>query len=779
MVRAVYRPFVVFAGLLLLLFACCSPAASVHAATPNDLTMQAEDERAVTWTLNADKVTSLGDNEVLEATGNVVLQRGGEYLKADYARYYASTKWVFLRGNVDIRMGKDTMRSEEAEFDLRSRVGWLKRGQIFMDGPHMYLSGDRINKHWGDVYSFTQAKITVCDGDVPAWSLEAEEAVVEIDGYAQLWRPRFQIKDLPVLVGPWMVLPAKKERQTGLLTPEFGQSSQRGFYYNQPFFWAIDESRDLTLNEYFMGDRGLMQGVQYRSRPSVRETAWVRLDWLRDSRRVLSDGDDPVNKGDGLVRTNRERFWLRGMYEGHLADPKWKLRADLDLVSDQNMLHEFSSGYSGYQRSRTELFDLFHRDIQEKDLARQSGFMLFRDWDRVSVSLSALYTQNQSYGHGNRSRSTDPTVQYLPRFDVFLHKGAVLEGLPLEVAASAEAGYLHRERGTKGMRYVMTPLLSLPVNGRYGSLIATAGVRQSFYGTNSYEKTDRAETRQDGDSQTVPTFQADGSTELTRTFSLGSSLSPTAESIGQSEWTALRHSIQPRLRYRNIPLEDQSRNPYYDSGDRIRPLNDLTYSVANILTRKRTRVVAGKPAKGSEEPTPVIAQDYLEFLRLNLEQSYDLREAERTDERGAYERRPFGDLIGEMTLSFDEFLSFSGRAYWSPYLSSVTRYDSGITVRHPVWGHIYTGVGYRREMDEYLRQRDQAIRTVTVGGSLNLYGPFSLGFSLSHDYERNENVDRELRLIYTHQCFQIMGIFSKDFYEEHYGVRVAITGLGE
>ncbi|GHV54160.1 LPS-assembly protein LptD [Deltaproteobacteria bacterium] len=786
------------AGFAFLLFLVVSLAPCVQDArgaqgTPEqeenltNLTMRAEDERNISWSLTADKVTTLSSNDVIEATGHVVLQRGSESLKADYARYYAGTKWVFLRGNVDVHMGRDAMQAEEAEFDLRSRVGWLKRGRIFMAGPHMYLAGERIDKHWGDVYSFVDAKLTVCDGDVPAWSLEADEAVVEIDGYAQLWRPRLQIKDIPVMMSPWMIIPAKKERQTGFLTPEYGQSSKRGFYYNQPFFWAIDESRDITLNEYFMDRHGLMQGVQYRSRPSIRETTWLRIDWLYDKKRVTDDSNDPVNPSDGYVRTNQNRYWLRGMYEGQLADPKWKLRMDVDFLSDQNFLHEFSRGDSGYDRSREDLFRLFNRDIQEKDLLRQSGLMLFRDWERVSVNFSSTYLQDPTLGHGNRKLNMDDTVQHLPQIDIFLNKGYLIDPLPFEIAANAEAGYMYRRNGTRGMRYSLSPTLSLPLNSRYGSLIASAGLQQTFYATDSYEKTAPngygagqtapASHGDHGKHQTVPTFQIDASSNLTRTYSFGSSLTPTRENVGETTWTAAQHTIQPRVRYKNIPLENQNRNPFYDSNDRIRPQNELTYSLTNIITRKRERVIAKKPAKENEEISPEIARDYLDFLRLSLEQTYDVRESRREDKQEEYARRPYGDLIAEATVNFSEYLAFTSRSAYSPYLDTFTSHDHGVTLNYVPWGHLYTGFGYRRAMNEYLRTRNSDLRMLTASGELTILDPFSLQFSLSQDLENGDNVNRELRLVYQHQCFQIMGVFAKDAIEEHYGFRIALVGF--
>ena len=184
----------VCAPIALLALFLCSP---VHSYAATDvLTIPMEDTKEASWNLEADKLVTLSDNTIVEAQGGVVLQRGNDILKADFARYYSATNWVYLKGNVFVRMGKDDIHSDEAEFDLHSKTGWLTNGHVFMEGPHIYFSGSRIIKHWGDRYTFNKAKVTTCDGTSPAWSMNAEQAVVEIDGYAQLFHSTFDVKKL-------------------------------------------------------------------------------------------------------------------------------------------------------------------------------------------------------------------------------------------------------------------------------------------------------------------------------------------------------------------------------------------------------------------------------------------------------------------------------------------------------------------------------------------------------------------------------------------------------
>ena len=95
--------------------------------------------------------------------------------------------------------------------------------------------------------------------------MDAEQAVVEIDGYAQLFHSTFDVKNTGIFYSPFMVLPAKTTRQSGLLPPDYGISDKRGFYYTQPYFWAIDESHDMTFYGGWMTKIGPSLSVEYRA----------------------------------------------------------------------------------------------------------------------------------------------------------------------------------------------------------------------------------------------------------------------------------------------------------------------------------------------------------------------------------------------------------------------------------------------------------------------------------------------------------------------------------
>ena len=786
----------VLAPAVLLAFFLCSPD-DVRAAA-DVLTMPSEDAEEISWNLEADKLTTLSDNTIVEAEGGVVLQRGNDILKADFARYYASTNWVYLKGNVFVRMGKDDIHSDEAEFDLHSKTGWLTNGNVFMEGPHIYFSGSRIIKHWGDRYTFNKAKVTACDGPNPAWSMNAEQAVVEIDGYAQLFHSTFDIKKMGIFYSPFMVLPAKTTRQSGLLPPDYGISDKRGFYYTQPYFWAIDESHDMTFYGGWMTKVGPSLSVEYRANEFTDQKTWLAATGIYDKENVAIPGTSRVDENKSSLRTNHDRYWLRGMADGFLGASTWRYRSNIDYVSDQDFLREFNQGPMGFKQSRDNLFNMFGRDLQEDDQNRVSAALVSNDWQRVGVVASMRYEQDPSLGHGNRAQSQDELVQRLPQLDMFLYKGRIVPQIPLELEAQFQSGYMYRASGTTGWRSEIYPKLSLPLDLGFGSVIGTVGLRQTYYDTDRKEHTsprsmyanNSGTPRQTGETRTMVDMDIQGYTEASRIWQLEdeNSIPLKPENAGKRVWTAIRHEIQPRIRYSRTPRVDQEKNPFYVVDDRILPTNELTYSITNILTRKGSVVSVTGEGDKREATRSTMYQD---LIRWRIESGYDFEEANRSRYLDEYERRPFMDVLSDFEVYPWPWIGYKGKTYVSVYDGEITRHDHDINLRYKDKASWYTGMSFRDKYYDYRRKFQYEnwnnvrltsnVRLLHNTLAVNLTPEWSIRFDDYRNMRKGGSMgktyDQSIDLTYSAQCYRIIGRYRYDGYDKSYSIMVELPGI--
>ena len=762
---------------------CSSPASAAFGFADTQRSISTKGE--LPWNLKADKLESIDDGVIIEATGGVLLQRGDDYMKADFARYYTATNWIFVKGNVESRMGRDVLNAKEAEFDLNSRTGWLKDGTIFIAGPHLYVSGSQVDKLFGDRYQFKNAKITMCDGDRPAWSVSANDASVEIDGYATLKHTTLNILDMPVMDFPFMMLPAKTSRQSGLLLPDMGYSSLLGGFYAQPYFHVIDESRDLTFTATYMGRAGFMPSLEYRAHTREEDKTWLALDLLYDKHTFRKDSADRVNSKDGKVLTNEERWWLRGMGEGFVGDSDWRYRYNLDLVSDQNYLSQFRSMYTGFNRSRDAMYNMFGRDIAEVDKNRVSEGFVYKQWDRFMVSLGARYEQLPYLGHGNTRHSDDTTVQRIP-LNAYLFKGRIVDELPFEVQGEVSTTYEYRNKGVRGLRTEIRPELSLPVALPGMSLILNGGLRKTWYNSNHYDHGDPERDKFVRGSGTkdrfLPEASATAFTQFSRVWDMADRKpEATDENVGESRWTGLKHRIQPRVTYGWVPHRDQSENPIFEEMDRIKPSQQVRLSLNNILTVKKSTVKREKDGYGYNET-------FSDPIRWELATGYDFEEANRDRYRDEFDRCPVMDTYSYLEFSPLDWLSLSSKMYISMYGNGVTRNDTRLTLRNQRWGYWSISYDVRNKYYTYLdemkrdKRKDMNMnkkskRLVTNTFKLKLNKQFDIYFKSEDDIISGHNLSWETILGYYHQCFHILGIVERDGREISYRALLQFPGM--
>jgi lipopolysaccharide assembly outer membrane protein LptD (OstA) len=209
----------------------------------------------------------------VELFGEAAVRQPDETLTGDYILLDLTGRTLDARGNC-IYITRDTIiYGDEMHFNLDTRTGTIVNGRIANQA--FTLAGERINKlsetrfqtHWGE-YS-------TCHDCPQSWTIQAEDVDMEIEGYAYMDNVATRVKDAPAFWLPYLVVPMKTRRQSGLLFPAFRISDDEGVVFVQPYFWAINRSSDMTFGAGVYSAKG------------------VRLEW--EGRYVLESGSGAAN----------------------------------------------------------------------------------------------------------------------------------------------------------------------------------------------------------------------------------------------------------------------------------------------------------------------------------------------------------------------------------------------------------------------------------------------------------------------------------------------------
>jgi len=190
--------------------------------------------------------------EIVIAKGNVEIHYKDIILFADWAQLNTETKDVYARGNVAVHMPDEFISGEEIHINLESSEGELKKGFGRVQ-PTVSYEAINIERKDANLYRFRKARITSCTQPNPRWRFSASKANIKKDDYIEMWNAVFFIKKIPIFYFPYFRYPLREDKSTGLLTPNIGYTSQKGFSYTQGFYWDIKQ-----LNLY---------GFQFKSEP--------------------------------------------------------------------------------------------------------------------------------------------------------------------------------------------------------------------------------------------------------------------------------------------------------------------------------------------------------------------------------------------------------------------------------------------------------------------------------------------------------------------------------
>jgi len=704
------------------------------------------------WHINAKKITYNQKTKIYTAIGDVKIYQNEKSLTAETVVFNHLTMQVVSTGNVLLSAGSDTLTGDKININLDSGVGEITNGTIFLEKKHFFIRGDRILKTDENTYMIHKGSLTSCNGEVPDWQITGQDLNVTIEEYGTLKHGALWAKNIPVFYVPYLIFPVKLKRQSGLLAPQIAYSDRNGFEFIQPYFWAINPFSDATVYFHHIHQRGEMIGGEYRYALKDDSKGTFMFDSLNDRKTDDGSGDSSNHWGytdDQTLRPNSDRYWFR-MKLDQLLPSRIKAKLDLDVVSDQDYLREFSDGYTGYNESNKYFIKEFGRDIDDDDdPVRENSFTLSKYWTLYTFNAELLWYDNVV---NRRQEDTDSTLQQLPSITFDALKQPLPGGL-FYTKLDTEYTNFYKRDGITGQRMDLHPRIFLPLRYKnYFTLEPSAGYRQTVW------YLDRGEPEVTGldeyayQHREIYDLKADLTTDIFRVVSIR------GQSIDK-----VKHTITPKLEYSYIPDVDQSDYPGFDDTDDIDAENLITFSLTNLLISREQ--MPHSLSSATQKTTDISSNDYRynQFFRFMIEQSYDFLEENTSDQNA------FSPLYTELDVTPVNFLTFHAESEWS--------HDKG----HFLTQNVYCKFYHRRRSHlliehRYTRDKSQSVNIDIAGAVTNSIYVFG-------NYEKNLETHKNIEIVagcrYQSQCWSAEFSFKEKDNDEKIACMVNLYGLGE
>ena len=235
----------------------------------------------------------------VELIGNAQVHQPGETLTADYIVLDLESRTIDAKGHAVYIASGSIIYGEEMHFNLDTRTGSVVWGRVSNDA--FTLTGERINKLGPTRFQTHNGEYSTCKDCPHSWTLTGADVDIQMEGYGYFRDVTGKVKDAPLFWMPYLIVPLKTKRQSGLLFPHFGFVNGN-FNFVEPFFWAINRSSDMTIALGNYGSLGTRAEVEGRYNLGGGSSATANYYFLNDATFPVYLGTQHVDGGSTAAR---------------------------------------------------------------------------------------------------------------------------------------------------------------------------------------------------------------------------------------------------------------------------------------------------------------------------------------------------------------------------------------------------------------------------------------------------------------------------------------------
>ncbi len=199
-------------------------------------------------------------------------------LKANYVEIEFANSTLYATGTEDstgneigrpvFTTGQNSFESHSIKYNYESKKGLVEK--VITQDAEGYLHGKTVKKMANNITNVYQGSYTTCDLEDPHFAFRFKKAKVIPDNKIITGPAHLEIEGVPTpLFIPFGLFPNKKGQRSGIIIPSYGESTQRGFYFESGgYYFAISDHLDLKLvgDIYTLGSWAVKPSMNYRKR---------------------------------------------------------------------------------------------------------------------------------------------------------------------------------------------------------------------------------------------------------------------------------------------------------------------------------------------------------------------------------------------------------------------------------------------------------------------------------------------------------------------------------
>lgn len=342
----------------------------------------------------SDKAYRKSKENRFEAVGNVIITQANNSIYGEKATLSFQTGETEVVGNVRYVGDEMTMYGSRLDYNFNSKRLDVYNARVLSD--NYVVLGRQLSRIGPNEIFGMDAEYTTCRDCPESWSIFGKEVRITVGEYIRIKHAYIKVKGVIVMYIPYIVLPIKKSRETGVLFPSFGLNLDEGARFQLPFFWNISPHTDLTLTPSYFGNRGF--GSQFEFRQVLKDGLWYKADALATNDGIYLPGKDDRDK------SGTQEFRYLGQWEHHYFGG---LNFNHHLVYNKNRDFDFIRDYQFFANDK----------VLGPDLGLETFFEYRRDLFYAGVE--AGWRENQLF---REARDFDNRyVQILPKINLGLN----------------------------------------------------------------------------------------------------------------------------------------------------------------------------------------------------------------------------------------------------------------------------------------------------------------------------------------------------------------------